>query len=176
MRKIKKVVITAAGIGSRVLPWSKSVSKEMLPVIVKTGKGRFIKPFIQFVFEKLYENGIDEFCFVIGRNKAELINHFSPDWKLVDLLEESGKTEIAQELKRFYEMIESSEIFWILNPNSRGFGHSVLAAEPFVGEKPFVVCASDVWVTSKDFLKRAEKMFFSNSASATLILKKVRNW
>ena len=67
--KIKKAVITAAGIGSRVLPFSFSVSKEMLPVIIKTERGHIIKPFIQYIFEKLYNHGIREFCFVFGKNK-----------------------------------------------------------------------------------------------------------
>lgn len=174
--KIKKAVITAAGMGTRILPFSSSVSKEMLPVIQKTERGVFVKPYVQFIFENLYKNGIKEFCVVLGRNKNELLNYFTPDWKLVEYLERLGKNNFADEPKSFFEMIESSKIVWISNPNSKGFGHSVLVSKYFMGNNPFVVCASDVWATSKDFLQRAETVFFKTKSSATLILKKVKNW
>ncbi len=96
--KIKKAVITAAGMGMRILPFSSSVSKEMLSVIQKTERGHFIKPYIQFIFENLYENGIREFCVVLGRDKNELLNNFSSDWKFVEYLKRLGKNNFTGEL------------------------------------------------------------------------------
>lgn len=168
---IKKAVITAAGLGTRVMPFSYSTPKEMLPVVVDGA----VKPFLQFIFEKLYENDVREFCFVIGKHRQNILDHFSPDYDLLNKLKKGEKEKIAKMLEIFYEKIEKSKIVWIQNPNSKGFGHSVLKSEYFVGNDNFVVCASDTWVTSEDFLKRAYSKFLKGNVDATLILKGVQN-
>jgi len=174
--RIKKAVITAAGFGTRVLPFSKSVPKEMLPIIIKDGKKYIVKPYIQFIFENLYDNGIREFCFVLGKNKSEIVEHFTLDYPFVEYLEKKGKSNMARPLKRFYDKVRKSKISWILNPISKGFGHSVLVSESFVENDNFVLCASDVWVTSETFLKEAIDIFFKEKSDATLILRKMDNW
>ncbi|MEM3833399.1 MAG: sugar phosphate nucleotidyltransferase [Thermoprotei archaeon] len=172
---IRKVVITAAGLGTRLLPMSKEFPKEMLPVYVKSARGLTLKPLLQAIFEQLYEIGIRDFCFVVGRGKRAIEDHFTPDWDYITKLNNKGKTNLTVELINFYNMIENSTILWVNQPEPRGFGHAVLMAKPFVGNESFIVCAGDTYIISKDnnFLKRMIKIHFEESADATLLLQKV---
>ncbi|MGQ9595800.1 MAG: sugar phosphate nucleotidyltransferase [Thermoproteota archaeon] len=169
-----KVVITAAGLGTRLLPMSKELPKEMLPIFVKSDRGFILKPLLQALFEQLYEFGFREFCFVVGRGKRSIEDHFTPDRDFVRRLGISGKSEFVSDLEHFYDMIESSRIIFINQPEPRGFGHAVLMAKTFVGREPFMVCAGDTYIISKDkkFLKRMMDVF-SYDVTAVLLLQKV---
>lgn len=169
-----KVVITAAGLGTRLLPMSKELPKEMLPIFVKSDRGFILKPLLQALFEQLYEFGFREFCFVVGRGKRSIEDHFTPDRDFVRRLGISGKSEFVSDLEHFYDMIESSRIIFINQPEPRGFGHAVLMAKTFVGREPFMVCAGDTYIISKDkkFLKRMMDIF-SYDVTAVLLLQKV---
>ena len=89
-------LIPAAGLGTRMLPVTKETPKEMLPVPVRNGSSTLFKPFIQLIFESLYEAGIRSFVFVVGRGKRILQDHFLPDYDLLDELERKGKRETGQ--------------------------------------------------------------------------------
>ena len=172
----KKVVITAAGLGTRLLPMSKEMPKEMLPIFVRGVNGLALKPLLQALFEQLYSFGFRDFCFVVGRGKRSIEDHFTPDWGFVKLLRDRGKSALARELESFYEMVESSRILFVNQPEPKGFGHAVLMARPFVGDSPFVVCAGDTYVVSEGngFLRRMCEAF-SEDASAVLLLQEVED-
>lgn len=170
--EIRKAVITAAGLGTRLLPMSKELPKEMLPIYTKGPDGIMLKPLLQAVFEQLYDFGIREFCFVVGRGKRAIEDHFTPDWDYVRRMNDRGKEKIALELSKFYRMVESSTIIWVNQPEPKGFGHAVLMARSFVDE-PFLVCAGDTYIISDDFLKRMVKAHVE--ADATLLLQKVED-
>jgi UTP--glucose-1-phosphate uridylyltransferase len=172
----KKVVITAAGLGTRLLPMSKEMPKEMLPIFVRGVNGLALKPLLQALFEQLYSFGFRDFCFVVGRGKRSIEDHFTPDWGFVKLLRDRGKSALARELESFYEMVESSRILFVNQPEPKGFGHAVLMARPFVGDGPFVVCAGDTYVVSEGngFLRRMCEAF-SEDASAVLLLQEVED-
>ena len=172
----EKVVITAAGLGTRLLPMSKELPKEMLPIFVKGEKGVILKPLLQALFEQLYVFGFRDFCFVVGRGKRSIEDHFTPDWDFVRRLNDKGKHNLTGELQKFYNMIESSKIAFINQPEPRGFGHAVLTAKLFVEGAPFMVCAGDTYIVSKDnvFLKRMVEAL-SEDVSAVLLLQKVSN-
>jgi len=173
---VRKVVVTAAGLGTRLLPMSKELPKEMLPIFVKGENGVVLKPLLQALFEQLYVFGFREFCFVVGRGKRSIEDHFTPDWDFVRRLNDKGKHNLTGELEKFYGMVESSKIAFINQPEPRGFGHAVLTAKLFVEGEPFMVCAGDTYIVSKDnvFLKRMVEAL-SEDVSAVLLLQKVSN-
>ncbi|MEM3871835.1 MAG: sugar phosphate nucleotidyltransferase [Nitrososphaeria archaeon] len=173
---INKVVITAAGLGTRLLPMSKELPKEMLPIFVKCGNKVVLKPILQALFEQLYEFGFRDFCFVVGRGKRSIEDHFTPDWDYVRKLDNRGKSNFVSVLEEFYMMVEGSRIAFINQPEPKGFGHAVLTAKLFVGNEPFMVCAGDTYIFSEDnsFLKRMVEVF-SDGVSAVLLLQRVSN-
>ncbi len=147
---VRKAVITAAGLGTRLLPVTKEMPKEMLPLFTFTGKNIGLKPVIQIVFESLYECGFREFCFVVGRGKRILEDHFTPDVVSIRLLENRGLGNRAESLKKFYELVCNSKILFVNQPEPKGFGHAALCAEPFIGSEPFLLHAGDIAVLSED--------------------------
>jgi len=138
-----KAVILAAGLGTRLLPYSKEMPKEMLPIFSAEDGKVVLKPILQAVFEQLYEAGVRDFCIVVGRGKRAVEDHFTPDWSYVEFLESRGKREEARMLKRFYEMIQHSNIIWVNQPVPRGTGDAVAHARRFAGDSYFFVAAGD---------------------------------
>ena len=106
--RITKAVILAAGLGTRLVPYSKEMPKEMLPIFQKENGETVLKPIIQVVFEQLFDAGIREFCFIVGRTKRAIEDHFTPDWDYVDLLLQKNKEFQARMLENFYRKIEES--------------------------------------------------------------------
>ncbi|MCD6369432.1 MAG: NTP transferase domain-containing protein [Thermoproteales archaeon] len=143
MSRINKAVILTAGLGTRLIPFSKEMPKEMLPLLVDVDGRIVLKPILQMVFEQLYEAGIREFCFVVGRNKRLVENHFTPDWNFVNFLENKGKNDLADLLLEFYKKLDESHITWINQPLPLGTGDALKKAEAFVGDESFVTCAGD---------------------------------
>jgi len=146
-----KAVITAAGLGTRLLPATKEMPKEMLPLFTLSSVGLItLKPVIQIVFESLYNAGIRDFCFVVGRGKRVLEDYFTPDYSFDKLLRTRGLVNKAEELLEFYKAIESSRIFFVNQPEPKGFGDAVLRAKAFVSNEPFILHAGDDVVLSEN--------------------------
>ncbi|MCS7094723.1 MAG: sugar phosphate nucleotidyltransferase [Thaumarchaeota archaeon] len=173
---IRKAVITAAGLGTRLIPATKEMPKEMLPIFVRSDSGPVLKPLLQVLFEKLYEFGIKEFCFVVGRGKRAIEDHFTPDWEFVEKLESKGKTNQAGELEGFYRMLEKSVIVWVNQPSPLGFGDAVLRSRPFADED-FLLCAGDTYVHSpnNDFLKSLKALRAESICEVSLLLRRIEN-
>lgn len=129
---IKNAVVPVAGLGTRLLPATKSQPKEMLPV----GK----KPVVQYVVEELEHCGIERILFVTGRNKTSIENHFDVDHELMRLLRESGKEELIGELE--YEQMPV-HFLYTRQRRQRGLGDAILYGEQFAGSEPFVVALGD---------------------------------
>ncbi|MFQ5761469.1 MAG: sugar phosphate nucleotidyltransferase, partial [Candidatus Bathyarchaeia archaeon] len=101
---VRKAVIPAAGRGTRLFPATLEQPKEMLPVFSRGRDGNiYVKPLLQVVFEQLYDEGLREFCFVTGRAKRAIEDHFTPNSALMDVLRNKGKDGRAEEVERFYE-------------------------------------------------------------------------
>lgn len=149
MQKISKVVIPAAGIGTRLLPTTKEQPKEMLPIFAKSNLiGITVKPILQVIFEQLYDFGIREFYFIVGRTKRAIEDHFTPDFDFIDKLNSSGKMKMVKDLKEYYRKLNSSTLVWINQPSPKGFGHSVLLSKKLIGDNPFLVHAGDTVIIS----------------------------
>src|SRR4029079_3600528 len=121
-------VVPVAGLGTRLLPATKSQPKEMLPV------GR--KPVVQYVVEELSRVGMTRVVFITGPGKASIENHFDLNAELIQTLRETGKEELLEELA--FERA-AAQFFYTRQRQLRGLGHAVLCARTFVGRQPFVV-------------------------------------
>jgi UTP--glucose-1-phosphate uridylyltransferase len=176
---IGKVVITAAGIGTRLLTVTKEQPKEMLPLFSQNSKGAIcVKPLLQIVFEQLYGHGFRDFCFIIGRGKRVIEDHFTIDLAFIRQLNNKGKHDLSSPLENFYTKLEDSLIMWINQPEPKGFGHAVLMAKPYVKEETFLVHAGDTYIFSTnndDPFKRLITSHNKNKSDATLLLKEIDN-
>ncbi len=172
--RLRKAVLTAAGLGTRLLPATKELPKEMLPIFVPGKNGPVLKPLLQALFEQLYNLGVREFCLVVGRGKRAIEDHFTPSWDFVERLKSSGKNSLAEELENFYEMLERSEVVWVNQPSPLGFGDAVRRAKAFADED-FVVCAGDTYIASRNgnYLRRLAEVHGTTGSDATLLLKEV---
>ena len=154
---VRKVVIPAAGLGTRLFPATKEQPKEMLPIFTRTIHGDMaVKPVVQVVFEQLHDAGLREFCYVVGRGKRGIEDHFTPDINCIKTLEGLGKNGQASDFENFYDKLETSTIMWVNQPEPKGFGNAVLMAQPFVQNESCLVHAGDSFIIS-------EKMDYLNS-------------
>ncbi len=138
MSKIKKAIIAVAGSGTRLLPATKSMPKEMLPIVDK--------PIIQLVVEELVEAGIEDIIFVTRWDKKPLEDHFDHTWALENDLEKSGKADLAKEVKKIPEM---ANFIYVRQKGPYGNGTPVLSAASLVDDEPFVFVWGDDLVKSK---------------------------
>ena len=132
MKDIRKVVIPVAGWGTRSLPATKNIPKEMLPI--------YNKPVIQYVVEEAQRAHIKDVIFVTNRDKNDIEDHFDHNLQLEDLLERSGKLDKLEEVRRVAEMVN---ILSVRQKRQLGLGHAVLCARELVGDEPFAVMVGD---------------------------------
>jgi UTP--glucose-1-phosphate uridylyltransferase len=175
---IRKAVITAAGIGTRLLTVTKEQPKEMLPLFAKNNNGGLcVKPLLQMVFEQLYDYSFREFCFIVGRGKRVIEDHFTIDRDFIRQLNDKGRYELASSLEQFYRKFENSMIIWINQPEPKGFGHAVLMAKSFIQNEPFLVHAGDTYIISSNGnpIKRLIRVHEKKKAEVTLLLKETED-
>jgi UTP--glucose-1-phosphate uridylyltransferase len=169
---LRKAVIPAAGLGTRLLSATKESPKEMLPVFSRAKNGELVlKPVVQLVFEQLYQSGFRDFCFIVGRDKRAIEDHFTPDSSYISMLQRKGKSGPSEELQSFYEMIEGSTLVWVNQPEPRGFGDAVLKAKTFIGGDSFLVHAGDSYIISPNsrHLERLRETSDKSKADAAFL-------
>lgn len=170
-------MLPAAGLGTRLLPITKELPKEMLPIFVRGVEGGLcLKPIIQAIFEQLYDFGFREFVIVVGRGKRAIEDHFTPDKGFVELLKTKNKHSMAVELESFYNKILTSSMVFVNQSEPRGFGDAVLAARPVVSG-PFLLHAGDTYIISEgnEHLKRLFDIHRKFSADATILIQEVKD-
>jgi UTP--glucose-1-phosphate uridylyltransferase len=136
--KIKKAIVAVAGSGTRFLPVTKAMPKEMLPIVDK--------PIIQLVVEELVEGGIEDIILVTKWDKKSLEDHFDNSWALENDLEKAGKTELLEKIKKVSEM---ANFIYVRQKGPYGNGTPVLSASSLVDDEPFVFVWGDDLVKSK---------------------------
>ena len=141
-----KIVITAAGKGTRLLPFTKEMPKEMMPIFSNTGKKKIVLPLLQYVYEQLYSMNFRDYCFVVGREKRSIEDHFAPHETYLRELEGDYK----KTMKQFYKKLDKSHLVWINQNKPLGFGDAVKRSEKYVGKEDFIVHAGDVTILSKN--------------------------
>lgn len=175
---IRKVVIPAAGLGTRLFPATKEQPKEMLPIFARTAHGDLaVKPAVQMVFEQLYDADVREFCYVVGRGKRGIEDHFTPDQHCIQTLEGLGKNGQASDLEAFYGKLDSSKIMWVNQPEPKGFGNAVLMAQPFVENESCLIHAGDSFIISEkmDYLRRLLDAFTRLRADAAFLVLEIED-
>ena len=171
-----KVVITAAGKGTRLLPFTKEMPKEMMPIFsnVFTNK-KVVLPILQYIYEQLYSMNFRDYCFVVGREKRSIEDHFTPHETY--LKELSG--DYRKFMKKFYEKLENSHLVWINQNRPLGFGDAVKRAERYVGKEDFIVHAGDVAIlsnTKHPIARLIETSKKNQDVKAILLCKEVKDF
>ncbi|RIN55223.1 UTP--glucose-1-phosphate uridylyltransferase GalU [Staphylococcus simulans] len=137
MTKIKKAVIPAAGLGTRFLPATKAMPKEMLPILDK--------PTIQYIVEEAYRAGIEDIIIVTGKHKRAIEDHFDNQVELENNLREKGKTDLLEKVQRSTHL---ANVFYVRQREQKGLGHAIWTARQFIGNEPFAVLLGDDIVES----------------------------
>lgn len=132
MKKVRKAIIPAAGLGTRFLPATKAMPKEMLPIIDK--------PTIQYIVEEAVESGIEDIIIVTGKGKRAIEDHFDHAFELEQNLFEKGKIQLLKEVQKTSEL---ANIHYIRQKKPLGLGHAVWCARKFIGDEPFAVLLGD---------------------------------
>ncbi len=138
MKKIRKAVVPAAGYGTRFLPASKAMPKEMLPIVDK--------PVIQYVVEELAEAGIEQIIIVTGWHKRAIEDHFDRHLELEHKLETAGK---EAQLKTIRDLSNLAEFVYVRQKEARGNGDAILTAKNIIGNEPFVVLWGDDFIVAE---------------------------
>ena len=170
-----KIVITAAGKGTRLLPFTKEMPKEMMPIFSSIfTKKKVVMPLLQYIFEQLYSMNFRDYCFVVGREKRTIEDHFTPHESY--LKELSG--DYRKLITRFYQKLEKSHLVWINQNRPLGFGDAVRRAERYVGKEDFIVHAGDVTIlsnTKHPIVRLMEIAKRNPDAKAILLCKKIED-
>jgi UTP--glucose-1-phosphate uridylyltransferase len=160
--KVKKAVIPVAGLGTRFLPATKTVPKELLPIVDI--------PSIQYVVQEAVDAGIEEIIFVTGRGKDGIEDHFDEAPELEQILINRGNTEMVKALRRIAEMIE---VVSVRQKVPLGLGHAVLCARDLVGDEPFAVMLADDLVDSEVPCVKQLVDIFNREEEAVIALMQV---
>ncbi len=136
--KKKKAIIPAAGLGTRFLPATKAMPKEMLPILDK--------PTIQYIVEEAARAGIEDIIIVTGRHKRAIEDHFDSQKELEMVLKEKGKSELLEKVQYSTEL---ANIFYVRQKEQKGLGHAISSARQFIGNEPFAVLLGDDIVESE---------------------------
>jgi UTP--glucose-1-phosphate uridylyltransferase len=131
MKKVRKAIIPAAGLGTRFLPATKAMPKEMLPIVDK--------PTIQYIVEEAIESGIEDIIIVTGKGKRAIEDHFDHAFELENNLFSKGKFDLLDEVRRSSNV----DIHYIRQKEAKGLGHAVWCARNFIGNEPFAVLLGD---------------------------------
>ncbi len=165
MNEVNIAVVPVAGLGTRLLPATKSQPKEMLPV------GR--KPGVQYVVEELTRAGMKRMLFVTGPGKSSIENHFDLNEEMIQNLRETGKEDLLEELEFERAPVQ---YFYTRQRQLLGLGHAVLCAQPFVGDLPFVVALGDSIIglhAQSDIVHRMARCFVEQKAEAVVAFEEV---
>ena len=137
-KKLRKAVLPVAGLGTRFLPATKAMAKEMLPVVDK--------PLIQYAVEEARAAGIEQFCFVTGRGKTSLVEHFDIAFELEATLRERNRAEALAQLDAM--RIEPGSLLTVRQQVPHGLGHAIWCARAFIGDDPFAILLPDDLILS----------------------------
>ncbi|TCN22184.1 UTP--glucose-1-phosphate uridylyltransferase GalU [Mesobacillus foraminis] len=153
--KVKKAIIPAAGLGTRFLPATKAMPKEMLPIVDK--------PTIQYIIEEAIESGIEDIIIVTGKGKRAIEDHFDHSFELEQNLFEKGKYELLEEVQKSSKLVD---IHYIRQKEPKGLGHAIWCARKFIGNEPFaVLLGDDIVQAEKPCLKQMIEQYERYNAS-----------
>ncbi|KZN95218.1 MAG: UTP--glucose-1-phosphate uridylyltransferase [Bacillaceae bacterium] len=154
MKKVRKAIIPAAGLGTRFLPATKAMPKEMLPIVDK--------PTIQYIVEEAIESGIEDIIIVTGKGKRAIEDHFDNNFELEQNLVEKEKFDLLEKVRQSSKV----DIHYIRQKEPKGLGHAVWCARKFIGDEPFaVLLGDDIVQADKPCLKQLMDEYGKTGAS-----------
>ncbi|MEJ9302257.1 UTP--glucose-1-phosphate uridylyltransferase GalU [Priestia megaterium] len=160
--KVRKAVIPAAGLGTRLLPSTKAMPKEMLPIIDK--------PTIQYIIEEAVESGIKDIIIVTGKGKKAIEDHFDTSMLLEETLKNKGKITILNEMQSISQL---ANIHYIRQGIPKGLGHAIWCARNFIGNEPFAVLLGDTLIKEKKPCLKEMIRLFEECHSSIIGVKRV---
>ena len=161
--RVRKAIIPAAGLGTRFLPVTKAMPKEMLPIVDK--------PTIQFIVEEAKESGIEDILIVTGKNKRSIEHHFDANPELEQDLEKTGKKELLKLTQEITDL--GVNLYYTRQPHPAGLGDAIFRARSFVGNEPFVVMLGDDLMKDKVPLTKQLIDDYHKTHASTLAVMKV---
>ena len=161
--KVRKAVIPAAGLGTRFLPATKAMAKEMLPIVDK--------PTIQFIVEEALKSGIEDILIVTGKAKRPIEDHFDSNIELETNLREKGKDDLL----KLVEETTDVNLHFIRQSHPKGLGHAVLQANAFVGNEPFLVMLGDDLMEDKVPLSKQLMDDYERTHASTIAVMEVNH-
>lgn len=161
MKPVRKAIIPAAGLGTRFLPATKALAKEMLPIVDK--------PTIQFIIEEALASGIKDIVIVDGKSKRSIEDHFDSNPELENNLRDKGKDELL----KIVEETTDINLYFIRQSHPRGLGDAVLTAKSFIGDEPFVVMLGDDLMHDDEPLTKQLIDRYNTTGESTLAVMKV---
>ena len=157
--KVRKAIIPAAGLGTRLLPNTKSIPKEMLPLVDK--------PVIQYIVEEAVSAGIEEILIITNRGKSPIEDYFDYSPDLEERLIKDGKQDEAETVRAVADM---ADVFFLRQKETKGLGHAIWRAKSFVGDEPFaILLGDDIMLSEKPVLKQLVEAAEENSCSAIAV-------
>ena len=157
--KVRKAIIPAAGLGTRLLPNTKSIPKEMLPLVDK--------PVIQYIVEEAVSAGIEEILIITNRGKSPIEDYFDYAPDLEDRLIRDGKKDEADTVRAVADM---ADVFFLRQKETKGLGHAIWRAKTFVGNEPFaILLGDDIMLSEKPVLKQLVEAAEEHSCSAIAV-------
>nr|WP_106784348.1 UTP--glucose-1-phosphate uridylyltransferase GalU [Lysinibacillus timonensis] len=154
MKTVKKAIIPAAGLGTRFLPATKAMPKEMLPIVDR--------PTIEYIVEEAIESGIEDIIIVTGKGKRAIEDHFDRNFELEENLESKGKMDLLSKINKSSNV----EIHYIRQKEPKGLGHAVWCARKFIGDEPFaVLLGDDIVQAERPCLKQLIEQFEETQSS-----------
>lgn len=160
IKKVKKAIIPAAGSGTRLLPATKAMAKEMMPIVDK--------PTIQLIVEEAVASGIEDILIITGKGKRPIEDHFDANIELEATLREKGKFELL----KLVEETAGANIYFVRQPYPKGLGDAVLQAKAFVGDEPFVVLlGDDIMADEVPLTKQLMDNYYATGASQIAVVE-----
>lgn len=157
--RVRKAIIPAAGLGTRLLPNTKSVPKEMLPLVDR--------PVLQYIVEEAVAAGVEQILIITNRGKSPIEDYFDYAPDLEARLLQDGKAEEAQTVRRVADM---ADVFFVRQKETKGLGHAVWRAKSFVGDEPFaVLLGDDIMLSEKPVLQQLVEAAEENNCSAVAV-------
>lgn len=162
IQKVRKGVITVAGMGTRLLPATKAMPKEMLPVLDK--------PVLQYIVEEMVQSGIREIIFITSAQKRAIEDHFDRDRNLEEFLHQKGKLST---LKSLIDLTDRVRFFYTRQSEPLGNGHALLCAREFIGDEPFAFSDGDSIIDAKSPVIQQLIKVFGNKKSSVIGVQKI---
>ncbi len=161
---INKAVLPVAGKGTRFLPATKEIAKEIIPVIDK--------PLIHYSVEEAIQSNISDFVFITSREKSELQDYFTPNYELELFLKEKGKLHLLEDFKKFYDL----NFTYIRQNYAKGFGHAILLSEQAIGNQAFaVILPDDLIISETPVIKQMIEIYNEYKCSLIAFMKVDKN-